>query len=84
MLKRCLLTLGIFIIVVAVYFPTRHARHYEYIEVEDIFNSLELGKSNFINSNLKGCNYKDIILKNEEIDINSVTKFRNFSKLLAG
>lgn len=85
MLKKCLLSLGLVIIVIAVYFPTRHARHYEYIQINNIFDSLELRISNFYNSNLKGCNYNNIILRNEDIDINSIsTANRNFSEPFAG
>lgn len=81
MLKRCLLTLGVVIFIIALYSPARHARHYEYVKVENIYNSLELGNKNLI---LKDCNYQDIILNNEDVEVNSVSKPRDFSKPLAG
>lgn len=84
MLKQCLLTLCIVIILIAVYFPTRHARHYDYIKIENIYNSLKFENSHFINSNLKDCNYQKVILNNEDVEINSVTTYRNFSKPFAG
>lgn len=84
MLKQCLLTLCIVIIIIAVYFPTRHARRYEYIEIENIYESLKLYNSHFINSNLRDCNYQKIILNNEDVEIDSVTTYRNFSKPFAG
>lgn len=84
MLKQCLLTLCIVIIIIAVYFPARHARHYEYIEIENIYKTLELDNSHLISSNLKDCNYQNIILNNEDIEIDSVNTYRNFSKPFTG
>lgn len=83
MLKQCLVTLGVIIILIAVYFPARHARHYKYIEVENVFNSLQLGTRKYMGSNI-GCSYQNIIINNEDIAINSITKYKNFSKPLAG
>lgn len=84
MLKQCLLTLGLVIIAIGVYFPARHARHYEYIKTENVYNSLEIENSPYIDSNLKKCNYQKIIVNNEDIEISSIYEYRNFSNPLAG
>lgn len=84
MLKQCLLVLAIVFIIIAVYCPTRHARHYEYIKLAKAHNSLQLENTNFMNLNQNICNYEDIILNNEDVEINSIQVQRNFSKPLTG
>lgn len=88
MLKECLLTLCLVTVliyfIIPFYSPSRHARHYEYIDIENIYKSLKLYNSYFVNSNLKDCNYQNIILKNEDVEIDSVATYRNFSTPFAG
>lgn len=84
MLKQCLLSLGVVAFVISVYYPTRHARRYEYIETEKIFESLQYENQFFFDSNLKRCNYQNIILNNEDVEIKSISSHRNFSTPFAG
>lgn len=84
MLKQCLFFLGVIIIVIAVYCPSRHARRYEFIKTEKISESLNFESSIFFDHSLKSCNYENIILNNEDVNIESVCTHRNFSKPFAG
>ncbi|KAJ8964699.1 hypothetical protein NQ314_004691, partial [Rhamnusium bicolor] len=84
MLKNCLLTLGVVIIIVAIYFPTRHARHYNYITIDKIYKEIELRKPKNSESNLKTCTYQELILKNADIEISTVMERKPFQQPYAG
>ncbi|KAJ8943109.1 hypothetical protein NQ318_011875 [Aromia moschata] len=84
MLKNCLLTIGVVVIIVAVYFPARHARHYSYISTENIYKELVFIQPKNGDYNLKNCTYQDTILNNEDIKITSITKKKKFRKPYAG
>ncbi|VEN33865.1 unnamed protein product [Callosobruchus maculatus] len=66
------------IIIVAVYFPTRHARHYSYIKVENVASEIEWNAPAEPRS--KNCSYENLILNNVDIDIRSIYDYRGEHK----
>ncbi|CAH1179366.1 unnamed protein product [Phaedon cochleariae] len=84
MLRQFLIILTIVIIFIAVYFPTRHARHYNYIALQNIANELDLRKPIEIDYNLKNCTYHGVVLNNEDINIDSVYVTKTFNKTFIG
>ncbi|KAJ8982089.1 hypothetical protein NQ317_011087 [Molorchus minor] len=73
-------TAGVVIIIVAIYFPTRHARNYSYIPTNRIYKEIVLLKTENQIHNLNRCTYEDLILKNKNIEITSVTEKKEFPK----
>ncbi|CAG9840993.1 unnamed protein product [Diabrotica balteata] len=69
---------------VAVYFPSRHARHYSYIPLGDIKNELNLEWPQHVNYDLKNCSYENILRDNNEVDISTITEEKHFLKPLSG
>ncbi|XP_057661674.1 beta-1,4-galactosyltransferase 2 isoform X1 [Diorhabda carinulata] len=84
MIKNLLIVIGFLILVIAVYYPSRHARRYDYISVEDIPNELNLHWPQFIDYHLKNCSLQNILVNSKEIDISSITKEKYFQKPLTG
>ncbi|CAH1113238.1 unnamed protein product [Psylliodes chrysocephalus] len=83
MLKNIVIISTLIIIVIAVYFPSRHARHYNYISVKDMLNELDL-KWPQNNRVLKNCSYNEIVTNDEDIEISSIKDKREFKKPLLG
>lgn len=84
MIKNCLLTIGVVIIIVAIYFPDRHARHYNYINKENILKQIKLQEPTTIYSNLRSCTYQDIILNNVDVEIKTITDYQPFQRPFSG
>ncbi|XP_050309621.1 beta-1,4-galactosyltransferase 1 [Anthonomus grandis grandis] len=75
MAPRCvqlLCTLAVFVAILAVYFPTRHARHYVYISPEDAVKEIVLNRQEKIPKNLPNCSYNQVLLTSKLIDINEI------------
>lgn len=63
-------------ILIGIYFPSRHARHYEYVAINSILNNLHF-ESIFPNINIKNCTYDDIIFASDnEIRIDDITQLK--------
>lgn len=77
---KCICALVIFI---AVYFPSRHARHYEYIHLKDVIRELVFNINNKF-SQEKNCTYEALILNNTEITVSDVTQSKYFIPPLIG
>ncbi|KAJ8922093.1 hypothetical protein NQ315_004025 [Exocentrus adspersus] len=84
MLKNCLLAISVVLIIVSIYFPARHARHYSYILKDNISSQLKLHEPRNKLPNLKTCTYQNIILNSEDVDINSINERKSFQQPLAG
>lgn len=84
MIKNCLLTIGVVIIIVAIYFPARHARHYNYISKENVFSQIKLRETTNSYPNPKSCTYQDIILNNVDVEISTITENKPFQQPFSG
>ncbi|XP_074027932.1 beta1,4-N-acetylgalactosaminyltransferase B isoform X3 [Leptinotarsa decemlineata] len=67
MLKNCIGVITIIILFIAVYFPSRHARRYDYIVLKNILNELDFRKTENVDFKLQNCSYRDMIMKNEDV-----------------
>lgn len=77
MTTKCLLVFCGFIVIIAVYFPARHARHYDFIQPNEVLNEILLHDFSTDEHNLKNCTYKNVIQKNTEIEIDEIYKNLN-------
>lgn len=82
MLNKCFIFVISAVLIVAVYFPARHARHYEYVVDEDILKELVTSKNS--QGNLKTCSYQNIILNNSDIEFDKFDWKAEFKKPLKG
>ncbi|XP_050518661.1 beta-1,4-galactosyltransferase 2-like [Diabrotica virgifera virgifera] len=84
MIKNVVAFITLLIIAIAVYFPSRHARHYSYIPLDDIKDELDLEWPQYVNYDLKNCSYENILRDNNEVDISTITEEKQFEKPLSG
>lgn len=62
--------------------PGRHAKYYDYIQINDVIDELVPTEFQIKETNLKECSkyfYKDLILSEEEFSIKDIYKFKNFT-----
>lgn len=79
-----ILILCVIIIVVAIYFPTRHARHYDYIENSKVLDELVASNSRYNKTHVRFCSYADIVLNNTENKYSEVYKEQKFDQNVKG
>ncbi|CAH0547564.1 unnamed protein product [Brassicogethes aeneus] len=79
MFLKCFLPICVIVLLIAIYFPTRHARHYKYIEDQWILSELITEKPIHSNSNLKTCNYKELIENSVEIEYKDIHNTKEFN-----
>lgn len=72
------------VIVIAIYFPARHARRYNYIEDSEILNELVISNVRQNNTNLKVCTYEDLILNSRENEYSEIYKIQEFERNVKG
>ncbi|XP_060519848.1 beta-1,4-N-acetylgalactosaminyltransferase bre-4 isoform X1 [Cylas formicarius] len=84
MIIKCVITVAIFFIVIAIYFPARHARRYDYIRLENVSRELVLKVRQGSEENLPKCAYDDVILNNQHIEVSKINYFKTFIKPKAG
>ncbi|XP_044253580.1 beta-1,4-galactosyltransferase 1 isoform X1 [Tribolium madens] len=60
------------IVTIAIYWPTRHARHYDYIDLKDVYKELQFTQKI---SHLRNCNYKEVILNNTDVEIGEAKSY---------
>lgn len=83
MLNKCFLVLICAVLIIAIYFPARHARHYEYVDDKYVLEELVI--SEIPNKdNLKACRYKSLVLNNTDIEFEEFFKRTEFQKPLKG
>lgn len=79
MLNKLFLALICTVLIIAIYFPTRHARHYEYVDDTHVLEELVI--SDISNSvNLKSCSYKNLILNGSDIEFEKFFSTVTFEK----
>ncbi|KAF7267943.1 hypothetical protein GWI33_018887 [Rhynchophorus ferrugineus] len=83
MITKCVQCICALVIFIAVYFPSRHARHYDYIHLKDVISELVFNINNKF-SQEKNCEYGALILNNTEIIIADVTQTKYFIPPLIG
>ncbi|XP_066258961.1 beta-1,4-galactosyltransferase 6 [Euwallacea similis] len=83
MLSRCIQLLCVTAVFVAVYFPSRHARHYDYITLENAFQEVVLNYPSS-GSSLQNCTYQDTILNNEVVPVSNISVLQDFIAPLPG
>ncbi|XP_045462996.1 beta-1,4-galactosyltransferase 1 isoform X3 [Harmonia axyridis] len=88
---KCSKNIGLLTITIAaligIYFPSRHARHYECVNIDNILGSLHLEsvESNIQNNNLKNCTYETVLFDpNNKIQIKEVIQQRVYSEPTSG
>lgn len=82
---RIVVLCAIIIIIVAVYFPARHARHYDYIEDSKVLNELVAASNTRQNEgNMRFCSYEDIVLNNTENEYSEIYKVQKFERNIRG
>ncbi|XP_030761109.1 beta-1,4-N-acetylgalactosaminyltransferase bre-4 [Sitophilus oryzae] len=85
MITRCVRIICALVICVAVYFPARHARHYEYIPLKKVIQELTFVDGTPHSENhLRNCSYEDLILKSKEVPVSDITKPKKFELPLRG
>lgn len=84
MLKNILVILGSVIIIIGLFFPTRHASYYSYVPTEDITKELLYSKNAVINSKLPNCSYESLILNRRIIEVDQIFERKKFDKPLKG
>lgn len=65
------------IISIAIYWPARHARHYDYIEIDEVHSQLQFVQET-LPHNTKNCSYESVILRNSDVDFLSVLESKNY------
>lgn len=75
MTNKCLLIICSFVVLIGIYWPSRHARRYDYILIDKISKELIYDINILINPNLKDCNYDDIISNNINIETGETKHF---------
>lgn len=81
MLNKCFLGLIGAVLIIAIYFPARHARHYEYVDDGHILNELVVSEPELSNKNdLKSCSYKNLILNSSDIEFVEFYRSAKFEK----
>lgn len=83
MFNKCLVAFGL-VAFIAIYFPARHARHYNYVENEKILQELVPAKGINVNSNLKICTYEHVVLNGTEIEYNQIYTAKHIDTTLKG
>lgn len=83
MLNKFLLILICTVVLIAIYFPARHARHYEYIDDTHILEELVISQLSS-NDNLSTCSYKNLILNATDIEFEEFYNTVKFKKPLNG
>ena len=66
------------IALIAIYWPARHARHYDYIDLADVYDELLFVHVKTNKPNLKYCDYEDVIVNNSDVDVEEVVEQRRF------
>ncbi|KAL1497182.1 hypothetical protein ABEB36_008181 [Hypothenemus hampei] len=84
MLLKCVQLLCVTAIIVAVYFPTRHARHYDYIAIENALKEVVLQSPFSSRRDLKSCTYEDVILNSQPVPMDNITGQQDFIPPLPG
>jgi hypothetical protein len=80
MTTKCILVVCSVIAAIAIYWPARHARHYDYIDLERVYNELLFSHIGNSKPNLKNCDYEDVIVNNSDIDVASITVPKHFDR----
>ncbi|XP_044766727.1 beta-1,4-galactosyltransferase 6 isoform X2 [Coccinella septempunctata] len=71
-------------ILVGIYFPSRHARHYECVKVDGILRSLHF-ESSVQNNNLKNCTYENLLsASTNEIRVDDISQQKSISAPSSG
>lgn len=83
MFTKCLVVFGL-IVLIGIYFPTRHARHYKYVEDHEILDELIKLNRNSLETNLNVCSYEDIVLNGSEIDQSQMYRSQFIDTTLKG
>ncbi|CAG9760610.1 unnamed protein product [Ceutorhynchus assimilis] len=83
MLTTCIQLLCLTALFVAVYFPARHARHYEYVAQENVLKEIVLNNHPHF-SNKPNCTYEDIVSSSHVIQVSDITKQQNYIAPLFG
>lgn len=84
MLTKCVQLLCVTAVFVAVYFPARHARHYDYVTLENAIKEIVLRAPGTALLGSRNCTYRNVILNNEEIPVSNITKNSYFVQPLPG
>lgn len=79
-----IVVLCVIIIAVAIYFPARHARHYDYIEDSKVLDELVVSSTRHNESNLRFCTYEDIIANNRENEYSEIYEVQKFEGNIKG
>ncbi|CAG9856123.1 unnamed protein product [Phyllotreta striolata] len=82
MWKNVVVASTLLIIFVAVYFPSRHARQYNYIPVKEMVDELDLKRAQSNNAlhSEKHCTFNELMGKVEDIDTSSINDRKVFKK----
>lgn len=83
MLNKCFIVLICAIVIIAIYFPARHARHYEYIDDKYVLEELVISESSNKN-NLKACSYEKQVFNNTDIQFGEFYKRIRYQKPAKG
>ncbi|KAJ3660575.1 hypothetical protein Zmor_005017 [Zophobas morio] len=78
MTTKCILIVCSVIALIAIYWPARHARHYDYIDLADVYDELLFVHVKTNKPNLKYCDYEDVIVNNSDVDVEEVVEQRRF------
>ncbi|KAL3285421.1 hypothetical protein HHI36_019523 [Cryptolaemus montrouzieri] len=71
-------------IIIGIYFPSRHARHYSCVKNENVLDSLYY-EQKMAHHNLKNCNYEDVVfMPGNDISIEDVSDEKIYLKPLPG
>lgn len=80
MFSKCLLAVLCVVLIIALYFPARHARHYEYVDDNDILNELVITEELATRNDLKSCSYKNLILNGSDVEFGEFYRSVQFEK----
>lgn len=83
MLNKCFLVLISAVVIIAIYFPARHARHYDYIDDKYILNELVISKTSN-SDNLKRCSYENLVLNSSDIEYEGFYRKTGYEQPLKG
>lgn len=82
MYKRLTIITAFVIVIIVTFHPERHAKYYTYIPTEDTIKQLVINLDN--ESNLKICDYENVIKNKQEISIYDISNVRNYVQPLGG
>lgn len=84
MLNKYFLLIVCVVVLVAIYFPNRHARHYSYVHDNNVLHELIPSTGKNDPTNLKICSYEQIISNGSEVDRNNIYRVQYFDNTLKG